>query len=955
MLKNREVIQSSKEMAVRLGQLALAVRTRLREVLAIESDEGPIHKLMSVFKANLISDLDTDSFSDMYAQTIAYGLLSARIINPKANTADAAHTQIPITNPFLRDLMETFLNVGGRSHTGGVGLDFDELGINEVVDLLDNTNMEAVLRDFGDRNQKEDPVMHFFEGFLKEYDSKIRKDRGVFYTPQPVVSFIVCSVDEQLRTEFGLEDGLADTTTWGELAKRINDLKIPEGVSPDQSFVQILDPATGTGTFPVEVIDLIYRTMTKKWQAQGNRDAQINQLWNEYVPKFLLPRLHGYELMMAPYAIAHMKVGLKLYETGYRFDNDERARIYLTNALESAQDKSGTFSFAIPALAREAEAVNAIKCKHQFTVVIGNPPYSNFSSNLSLQQRSMINRYKEIDGERLQERNALQLERNLNDDYIKFFALAEDYLSSSSIAIMAMITNNSWLKARTLRGVRARILGSFQKLLIVDLDGSSELSGSSSERDTDENVFDINQGVAISLVVRQKIPKDRSHFIQHLLVRGSRAKKYELLKMTKASSTIFESIEVKGPMFILGNNAESFLWQYGVPIQTAFTVYAEGIKTGFDEGLIGFSSFEAREKVQDFVDIRRQSDHMRAKYKVGEKGWAHQLLSRKEKTVEWAKASSDLVQFAYRPLDFRFVPWPSKLLKAPSAVAGKNLKKDDALCLILANQVDGPIEVTHFFVSRKVPDARVFYSKKGTATYYPLYHSSNEDLVSDKRSCISPKIGNQFATVLGLVWDEINEGDLERTLGSEEVFYYCYALFHSPHYRLSNMKSLTLEAPRIFLTKELDFFAQLVSLGRELVNLHLMEFQQVDFSNNRFFGTAREVTKIGWTDAGGGTVWINGEGTGKNFIQGSSGFSAVTKDIWDFHIGGYKVCEKWLKYRGPKKGNPGRVLNDADIEHYQKIIFSISRTIQIMAEIDRVIDTHGGWPNAFLSTDFNSP
>ena len=183
--------------------------------------------------------------------------------------------------------METFLNVGGRSHSSGVGLDFDELGINEVVDLLDNTNMEAVLRDFGDRNQKEDPVMHFFEGFLQEYDSKIRKDRGVFYTPQPVVSFIVRSVDEQLRTEFGLEDGLADTTTWGELAALSIGLEIPEGTSPDQAFVQILDPATGTGTFPVEVIDLIYKTMTTKWQLQGNREAQIKELWNEYVPEHL--------------------------------------------------------------------------------------------------------------------------------------------------------------------------------------------------------------------------------------------------------------------------------------------------------------------------------------------------------------------------------------------------------------------------------------------------------------------------------------------------------------------------------------------------------------------------------------------------------------------------------------------------------------------------------------------
>ncbi len=948
-LKNREVIQSSKEMAERLGQLALAVRTRLREVLAIESEEGPIHKLMSVFKQNLISDLDAGSFSDMYAQTIAYGLLSARIINPKANTADAAHTQIPITNPFLKDLMETFLSVGGRNHSSGVSLDFDELGINEVVDLLDNTNMEAVLRDFGDRNQKEDPVMHFFEGFLQEYDSKIRKERGVFYTPQPVVSFIVRSVDEQLRTEFGLEDGLADTTTWGELVERTADVEIPEGTSPDQAFVQILDPATGTGTFPVEVIDLIYKTMTAKWQKQGNREAQIKELWNEYVPKNLLPRLHGYELMMAPYAIAHMKIGLKLYETGYRFRSDQRARIYLTNALEPAQDASGTFAFAIPALAKEAEAVNSIKRKRQFTVVIGNPPYSNFSSNLGAHQRSMINRYKVIDGQPLQERNALQLERNLNDDYIKFFALAEDCLSGSSMAIMAMITNNSWLTAKTFRGVRAQLLGSFQKLSIFDLGGSSELSGSSFDRDKDENVFDISQGVAISILGRQKISKNRSQSIKHLIVKGDRIEKYAMLTTNQTALPKFENIEVKGPMFIFAQINESFLWQNGVPFQTAFTVYAEGIKTGFDEGLIGFSDFEVRQKIQEISDILQRPDYLFEKYKVGQKGWANQLLSNQEKTADLAKETSEFVQFSYRPLDFRFVPWPSKLLKASSSVAGKNLKRDDGICLILANQVDGPSEVTHFFVSRKVPDARIFYSKKGTATYYPLYQYSNGGLVFDKRSCISSIFGKQFAANLGLTWDEFKEGDFENYLGSEEILHYCYALFHSPYYRSSNMQSLTSEAPRIFLPKTLDLFKQLVCLGRDLVNYHLLESKNLENLSNKFFGSQRQVEKVGWTDENGGTVWINGCGNGKNFKSGTSGFSPVSKEIWNFHIGGYKVCEKWLKYRSPKKGKPGRTLTDEDIGHYHKLIFAVGETIHIMAKIDDVININGGWPDSFAA------
>jgi predicted helicase len=200
------------------------------------------------------------------------------------------------------------------------------LGVYEVVELLDEVNMDAVVRDFGDRNPQEDPVIHFYELFLKEYDAKKRMQRGVFYTPRPVVSYIVRSVDELLRFEFALADGLADTTTWGEMAKLHEGLHIPEGVSPEQDFVQVLDPATGTGTFLVEVIDLIHHTLTDKWKMQGLAEQMVDALWNEYVPKHLLTRLHGYELLMAPYAIAHLKVGLKLYETGYRFASEERAR-----------------------------------------------------------------------------------------------------------------------------------------------------------------------------------------------------------------------------------------------------------------------------------------------------------------------------------------------------------------------------------------------------------------------------------------------------------------------------------------------------------------------------------------------------------------------------------------------------------------------------------------------------
>ena len=388
-LRHREVITTSRELSVRLAALARTIRDRITTALAIETKRGPLNTLMKAFQTTLVHDLDADGFADMYAQTIAYGLLSARITDPARRTADdfAAHMR---TNPFLRELMENFLRVGWRrGKAGGPGIDFDELGVSEVVELLDQANMEAVVCDFGDRNQQEDQIIHFYEHFLAAYDKKQKVSRGVFYTPRPVVSYIVRSVDDLLRSEFGLADGLADTTTWGEMAKRHKELKIPNGTPPGQAFVQILDPATGTGTFLVEVIDLIRRTMVENWKAQGHGETKIEALWNDYVPNRLLPRLHGYEILMAPYAIAHLKIGLKLYETGYRFESDQRALVYLTNALEPPGDGQFTLDF-LPALAHEAEAVNEIKRKQRFTAIVGNPPYAKSSSNRSDVAESLV-------------------------------------------------------------------------------------------------------------------------------------------------------------------------------------------------------------------------------------------------------------------------------------------------------------------------------------------------------------------------------------------------------------------------------------------------------------------------------------------------------------------------------------------------------------------------------------
>ena len=281
-LRHREVVTTSKVLSARLAELARAIRDRAHSALDIESESGPLTRLMKAFRTALLDDLDEAGFADMYAQTITYGLLSARIADPGRGTAEGltAHMR---TNPFLGDLMKAFFRAGGDPGQDVVAIDFDELGTSEVVELLDDANMEAVVRDFGDRNPEEDPVIHFYEHFLAAYDKNQKVSRGVFYTPRPVVSYIVRSVDELLRGEFELDDGLADTTTWGEMAARREGVEIPDGTSPDQPFVQILDPTAGTGTFLVEVIGLIHRTMVGKWKGQGHGERRIAARWNEYV------------------------------------------------------------------------------------------------------------------------------------------------------------------------------------------------------------------------------------------------------------------------------------------------------------------------------------------------------------------------------------------------------------------------------------------------------------------------------------------------------------------------------------------------------------------------------------------------------------------------------------------------------------------------------------------------
>ena len=932
-LRHREVITTSKELAIRLADLARDIRQRANSILAVESENGPMRKLMVAFKEALIHDLDEDDFADTYAQTIAYGLLTARISRPAGLVADNLTDMVPITNPFLKELMETFLHIGGRREgkKKSKGLDFDELGINDVVEMLRDANMEAVLRDFGDKNPTEDPVIHFYELFLKEYDAKKRMQRGVFYTPRPVVSFIVRSVDELLRTEFGLEDGLADTTTWGEMAERIDDLKIPDGATPDQAFVQILDPATGTGTFLVEAVDIIHKTMVAKWKAQGKTEMfDIPKLWNDYVPKHLLPRLHGYELMMAPYAIAHMKVGLKLYETGYTFGSDERARIYLTNALEQAHDFSDTFEQMAPALAHEAQAVNDIKQDQRFTVVIGNPPYSKSSQN---QGRWIVELMEDYKGT---VRGAETQIQALSDDYAKFLRLGHFAIQQTDAGVLMLISNNGYIDGPIFRDLRASLLEDFGEIAIFNLHGDSRKIATPPDGMSDESVFDIQQGVAISSFLR-KGKLDVSSRVRYADIWGTREQRYSLLAQGVSEQYGSSRIKPKKPFFLFipvdGTLDAEFGqgWHlydvFGTGRRKAdnHNSYGAGFVTQQDRFAIGFSKQEIVDNVREFLNPSINTEELWEKFGFcSTNQWSFER-ARKELCGIDLKATTTLC--LYRPFDYRYTLFNRNVCtirrkRITSQFFGKNIG-------LLTTRRVTRLPYNNVFATVECAEYKVASHDRNTIVF-PLWISEGDSSGDDElfegaqRANINPKFVGALKQSLRLPGE----------IPPENIFSYIYAILHSPIYRKRYGELLKMDFPRIPLIGNSELFDKLVRQGSEMVALHTMESPKLKNLISDFVGPSpSQVESVSYSDE---TVWLDKAKT--------RGFKGVPEEVWNFHIGGYQVLYKWLYDRRGKKGTPGRTLTPEDIAHYHKIVISLKETMRLMVEVDEVIEGHGGWP-----------
>ncbi len=971
------VISTAKQLAEALAALSKKIRESCNLFLAAETEQGLLTKLYKAFQESLIHDLKPADFADTFAQTISYGLLTAAISRTDMTAgnkgtvllAEDAAAMVPITNPFLKEVLETFLDVGGRKKAG---MDFDELGVQDVVELLrgDATDLPAVLRDFGNKKKGEDPVIHFYEDYLRAYNKELKVSRGVFYTPQPVVSYIVRSVHELLQTEFGLEDGLASTITWGEMVAKNPGIKIPQLKDRDgkvightdanSHFVSILDPATGTATFLIEVIDVIWKHLAARWERDRAGTIALlrtksipktfEQFWNEYVPDHLLPRLFGYELMMAPYAIAHMKVGLKLGETGYRFGSDRRVRIYLTNALEPPSELQARLALDWEALAHEAMAVKAVKETQRFTVLIGNPPYSGNSANASKDESGtrnfigkLVHDYYFVDGVPLGERNP----KWLQDDYVKFLRLGQYMIQQTGVGTLGFITNHGYLDNPTFRGMRRSLMQSFDELRFLDLHGNSKKKEVAPDGSKDENVFDIMQGVAICLLVDNgESGRADGCKVSRADLHGVRLKKYAKLSEPQSNVDAWQSLAPNKPHYLLVHQFQGPRADYesGWMITDIMPLNNIGIISKRDSLAFQFERQSILDVVRDIFSL--SVPEIVTKYPLS--SWTSRDGRPefvKESIGHFGVDEERIIQVLYRPFDCRwtyYTPKSKGFIAWPVYDVMRHMLAGPNIGLITSRLTKGE-HFAHVQATAKISEVICMSSKTSNNGYiFPLfkYPTLQESAMGiGKEPNLSPvyvealarAIGKKFMDRSALLAQELD------AFSPEDVLHYVYAVLHSPTYRSRYSEFLRIDFPRIPLPVGPEVFDVLVPFGETLVNLHLLRHAKPAQWITRYAGPASPtVEKVSYVD---GTVWLDKAQT--------SGFHGVPEATWNFHIGGYQVCEKWLKDRGPKKGKPGRTLSAEDIEHYQYIVFALTETQRVMREIDEAIEDHGGWPDAF--------
>ena len=905
-------ITSSSKLAIMMADKAKLMTNVLGNALDedIANDTNTdLHQQLRAFQSILIHDIKPREFADIYSQTIAYGLFAARLHDTTLEdfSRKEAAELIPKSNPFLRKLFHSI-----------AGPDLDER-IDWIVDALADifraADVAGLLKEFGKTTQRNDPFLHFYETFLAEYDPKKRKSRGVWYTPEPIVSFIVRAVDDILKLEFGLNGGLADTSkTTIKIRTDKPDRRTKSGYAELEKQVhrvQILDPATGTGTFLAEVIKQIYH----KYKGQEG-------VWKYYVERELIPRLNGFEILMASYAMAHMKLELLLKETGYTTNTNQRLQVYLTNSLEEHHPDTGTLFASW--LSNEASEANHVKRDTPIMVVLGNPPYSVSSSNKGEWIQGLISSYKEGLNER---------KLNLDDDYIKFIRYGQYIVEKNNEGILAFITNNSFIDGITHRQMRRNLVETFDKIYIVDLHGSTKKQETAPDGSADRNVFDIQQGVSINIFVKKnaKSPKKPAD-IFHAELYGDRNKKYQYLWKNRLSDIQFTEIELTKPMwfFVPKDYTQLNDYEKGFSVNELFIISNTGIQTKRDRLVYHFSQAELNNVITDIQLL--VTEEFRQKYKLPADG--------RDWSINWARDDLEssikkYIEVSYRPFDIRHTVFTGNskgFMAYPRSPAINHTLNENITFLTIRNSRRG--NVNCYFVTKYAPDKDAI-SPFDNCKFYPLYlypNKTNQPELQTNNTSRTPNLDKniikEISRLLGMNFIPEKDGATNH-YSPIDLLDYIYAVLHSMRYRDKYKEFLTTDYPRIPYPNEKACFWKLVELGRDLRNIHLLESPICDsFITTYPEGGDNAVTRsINKSDF---EITDKAHNIGRVWINEDQYFDGVPVFAWESYIGGYQPAQKWLKDR------KGRTLDHNDIFHYQKIILALAETRRIMDEIDKV-------------------
>jgi predicted helicase len=901
----------------------LAKRTKFLkdEIVAEELKAGTtsIHAFYEAFQKFLIAGIDEDEFADLYSQTITYGLFAARLRAGEDFNRTLAFSYIPKSIGILRDIFR-FISMEDIPKQM-------EIIIDDIAEVLSCADAKKILDQYYHDGKGSDPVLHFYETFLSEYDPATREKRGVYYTPEPVVSFIVRSLHEILKDKFNLHDGLASKN------------------------VTLLDPAGGTLGFMYQAIEVAVNEFKEKY-GEGTVTG--------FLKDQILQNFYAFELMMAPYAIGHMKISFLLEELGYKMKDDERVKYYLTNTLDMHELEKISFPI-MSSLSEENKEAIKVKREAPILVILGNPPYQGISANKSEEEFSIkkgnsyvsgyeitksagngntkyglrvlqknatkdlhinqktwigeqIEHYKIIDGAWFGERKHW-----LNNDYVKFIRFAQWKIDQAGEGVLGFITDNSYLDNITFRGMRQSLMNSFNEIYVLDLHGNSNKGDKAPDGSRDQNVFDIMQGVSIVFFIKHKDQTERK--ILHNEIFGLRLEKNDWLNNHSIRNMTWEQLKPMTPnyFFIPRDEKHSKGYHKFISVQDIFVVNVTGIVTARDKFVIDFDEKTLKRRIEEFRGKLIDEETLIKRYELKEtRGW--KISKAREELRKDKNWDSYFSKILYRPFDVRSIYYTDKMVDwGRQEVMKHMLEENISLCFM--RQVSSGDSYSQVLMSSYMVDNRTFFSSRGIIQQAPLYLYLNKN--EKKKNSFTqllmfePEVG--YRTKQPNIKKEIFENlkaNFDKTVTPEEIFYYIYAILYSNIYRTKYSEFLKIDFPRIPFTKNYKQFIKLGKLGKELADLHLLNIRHTIKIVAKYpIRGSQKVEKVRYEDE---KVWINKE----------QYFSNVKPEVWEYQIGGYQVCEKWLKDR------KDRTLNLDDIETYCHIVTALSKTIELQKEID---------------------